>query len=69
MLAQSISKKAEAMRWSFWVLASFRLSLRVFKPAPSPKPHQNPKILAAHRYIFFVNALARRGPADGGARK
>jgi|SRR5882724_1479155 len=29
-----------------------------FKPAPSPKPRQNPKILAAHRYIFSVNALA-----------
>ncbi|HEX4263450.1 MAG TPA: hypothetical protein VH597_03850 [Verrucomicrobiae bacterium] len=28
-----------------------------FKPAPSPKPRQKPKILAAHRYIFSVNAL------------
>ncbi len=28
------------------------------KPAPSPKLRQNPKILAAHRYIFSVNALA-----------
>ena len=27
-----------------------------FKPAPSPKPRQKPKILAAHRYIFSVNA-------------
>jgi hypothetical protein len=26
---------------SFWVLASFRLSYRVFKHAPSPKPRQN----------------------------
>jgi soluble lytic murein transglycosylase len=42
---------------SFWSLASFRLSHRVFKPAPSPKPRQKPKILAAHRYIFSVNAL------------
>jgi Ca2+-binding EF-hand superfamily protein len=29
-----------------------------FKPAPSPKPRQQPKILAARRYIFSVNALA-----------
>jgi hypothetical protein len=29
-----------------------------FEPAPSPKPRQKPKILAAHRYIFSVNALA-----------
>jgi hypothetical protein len=28
------------------------------KPAPSPKPRQPPKILAAHRHIFSVNALA-----------
>ena len=28
------------------------------EPAPSPKPRQKPKILAAHRYIFSVNALA-----------
>jgi hypothetical protein len=42
---------------------SFQLSRRVFKPAPSPKPRQKPKFLAAHRYIFSVNALAaiRRG--------
>jgi hypothetical protein len=38
-------------------LALFWLSYRVFKPAPSPKPRQKPKILAAHRYIFSVNAL------------
>ena len=28
------------------------------EPAPSPKPCQKPKILAAQRYIFSVNALA-----------
>jgi hypothetical protein len=39
-------------------LASFQLSYRVFKPAPSLKPRQKTKILAAHRYIFSVNALA-----------
>jgi hypothetical protein len=27
------------------------------EPAPSPKPCQKPKILAAPRYIFSVNAL------------
>ena len=45
---------------SFWLLAAFRLSYRVaMEPAPSPKPCQKPKILAAHRYIFSVNALVR----------
>jgi hypothetical protein len=28
----------------------------LFKPAPSPKPCQKPKILAAPRYIFSINA-------------
>src|SRR6185437_11453682 len=36
-----------------------------FKPAPSPKPRQKPKILAAHRYIFSVNALANRHKPGG----
>src|SRR6185437_21585 len=48
---------------SFWFLASFRLSHRVFKPAPSPKPRQKSKILAAHRYIFSVNAPKPSKPA------
>ena|ERR1700733_10621696 len=29
------------------------------QPAPSPKPCQKPKILAAHRHIFSVNALTQ----------
>ncbi|MEI6078786.1 MAG: hypothetical protein WCS94_24640, partial [Verrucomicrobiota bacterium] len=37
--------------------ALVRMAVRVFKPAPSLKPRQKPKILAAHRYIFSVNAL------------
>ena len=32
-----------------------------FKPAPSPKPRPKPKILAAHRYIFSVNAPSLSG--------
>jgi len=32
-----------------------------FKPAPSPKPRQKSKILAAHRYIISVNALVGQG--------
>ena len=40
------------MRW--------RMALRVFKPAPSLKPRQKTKNLAAHRYIFSVNALIHR---------
>jgi hypothetical protein len=51
--------------FGFWLPPSPRLrrtgrlsSVAGFcKPAPSPKPRQKPKILAAHRYIFSVNAL------------
>ena len=42
---------------SFWFLTSFQLCDRVFNPAHSPKPRQKSRILAAHRYIFSVNAL------------
>jgi hypothetical protein len=35
------------------------------KPAPSPKPRQKPKILAAPRYIFSVNALERKSNCEG----
>jgi len=50
---------AESDPWqrSFWFWTSFRLSCRVFKPAPSPKPRPQPKILAPPRYIISVNAL------------
>src|SRR6185437_10891310 len=40
--------------FGFWL--RFGSVTGFFKPAPSPKPRQNPKILAAHRYIFSVNA-------------
>ncbi len=55
---------------SFWPLAAFWLQLWPkatvrqavtgcpMEPAPSPKPRQKPKILAAQHYIFSVNALA-----------
>jgi hypothetical protein len=33
----------------------------LFKPAPSPKPRPKPKIVAAHRYIFSVNAFWQTG--------
>jgi len=41
--------------FGFWL--RFASVTEFFKPAPSPKPRQKPKILAAHRYIFSVNAL------------
>jgi len=41
--------------FGFWLC--FGSVTGFFKPAPSPKPRQKPKILAAHRYIFYVNAL------------
>ena len=44
--------------FGFWL--RFGSVTGLFKPAPSPKPRQKPKILAAHRYIFSVNALVPR---------
>jgi hypothetical protein len=41
--------------FGFWL--RFGSVTGFFKPAPSPKPRQKPKIPAAHRYIFSVNAL------------
>jgi hypothetical protein len=34
------------------------------KPVPSPEPRQKPKILAAHHYIFYGNALRLRVVGD-----
>jgi hypothetical protein len=53
--------------FGFWLPPSPRLRRTgrfgsvtgLFKPAPSPKPRQKPKIPAAHRYIFSVNAPCR----------
>jgi hypothetical protein len=47
---------ADSGLFGFW--RRFGSVTGFFKPAPSPKPCQKPKILAAHRYIFSVNALA-----------
>jgi (S)-ureidoglycine aminohydrolase len=44
--------------FDFWL--RFGSVTGLFKPAPSPKPRQKPKIPAAHRYIFSVNALSHR---------
>jgi hypothetical protein len=41
--------------FGFWL--RFGSVTGFFKPAPSSKPRQTPKILAAHRYIFSVNTL------------
>src|ERR1700722_17397281 len=48
-------------RGLFGIWLRFGSVTGVFKPAPSPKPRRTPKSLAAPRYIFSVNALARRG--------
>jgi hypothetical protein len=45
--------------FGFWL--RFGSVTGFFKPALSPKPRQKPKFLAAHRYIFSVNALDKRG--------
>ena len=44
--------------FGFWL--RLRSVAGFLKPALSLKPRQKPKILAAHRYIFSVNALALR---------
>jgi hypothetical protein len=44
--------------FDFWL--RFGSVTGFFKPAPSPELRQKPKILAADRYIFSVNALAKR---------
>lgn len=49
--------------FGFWL--RFGSVTGFFKPAPSPKPRQKPKILAAHRYIFSVNALIRIPSSEG----
>ncbi len=49
-------RRSESGLFGFWL--RFGSVTGFFKPAPSPKPRQNPKILAPHRYIFSVNALA-----------
>jgi hypothetical protein len=42
--------------FGFWL--RFGSVTGFIKPAPSPKPRQNPKILAAHRHIFSFKAPA-----------
>src|SRR6202789_14511 len=42
--------------FEFWL--RFGSVTGLFKPAPSPKPRQNSKILAPNGYNFFSNALA-----------
>jgi hypothetical protein len=41
--------------FGFWL--RFSSVTGFIKPAPSLKPRQKPKILAAHRYRFSLNAL------------
>jgi hypothetical protein len=47
-------KSADSGLFDFW--RRFGSVAGFFKPAPSPKPRQKPKILATLRYIFSVNA-------------
>ena len=63
-LVQSIFKKTAAIRVKRKQSGLFRSWLRFgsvtgfFKPAPSPTPRQNPKILAPNGYSFSSNAQA-----------
>jgi hypothetical protein len=50
--------------FDFWL--RFGSITGCIKPAPSPKPRQKSKILAAHRHIISVNALVR-GSRPGSA--
>jgi hypothetical protein len=44
--------------FEFWL--RFGSVTGFIKPAPSPKPRQNSKILAPNGYNFFSNALVRK---------
>jgi hypothetical protein len=52
--------------FDFWL--RFGSVTGLFKPAPSPKPRQKSKILAAHRYIISVNTLLKILPPLFGVR-
>ena len=49
--------------FGFWL--RFGSVTGFYKPAPSPKPRQNPKILAPNGYSFSSNAL---GPVNTNAQ-
>jgi hypothetical protein len=51
-------KRKDSGLFGFWL--RFGSVTGFIKPAPSPKPRQKPKILAAHRHIFSVNKFCRR---------
>jgi hypothetical protein len=52
--------KREGGLFGFWL--RFGSVTGLFKPAPSPKPRQNPKILAPNGYNSFSNALKSEEP-------
>ena len=62
--SRSAVKEAGAVFLGFsFVSAQLRGS---FKPAPSPKPRQNPKILAPNDYTFSSNAPGHLPACAGG---
>jgi hypothetical protein len=62
--SRSAMKEAGAVFLDFgFVSAQLRGS---FEPAPSPKPRQNPKILAPNNYTFSSNALVHLPACAGG---
>jgi hypothetical protein len=55
-------KRKQSGLFGFWL--RFGSVTGFFKPAPSPKPRQNPKILAPNGYSFSSNALANSPERD-----
>jgi hypothetical protein len=58
--SHSVIEKHEAVLLGFGVVSA--QSQGSFEPAPSPKPRQNPKILAPKGYRIFSKARERVGP-------
>src|SRR6185437_15012609 len=54
--SHSVCKEGGGGLFGFWL--RFGSVTGFLKPAPSPKPRQNPKILAPNGYSIFSNALA-----------
>jgi len=58
--SHSVLERTKSGLFGFWL--RFGSVTGFFKPAPSPKPRQNPKILAPNGYSISSNALLSKSP-------